>query len=82
MAKTPEDLYWDKKTRANSGLTNPKTRVTLTSVALEKEIRKAHAAGKHVGFRQGFEAGKHAKIEDEDRKSWWSYFDKFTKGDS
>ncbi len=78
--KTPEDLYWDRKKRANKGLTNPKARITLTNAALEKEIRKAHAFGKAVGFKQGFEAGKLAKVTKEDEKSWLSFFDRFTQG--
>lgn len=81
MARTPADEYWARKTKANKALTNPKARVTITSESLEREIRKAHAAGMSVGFRQGFERGKRAKIEDDDRKSWWHFFEQFTKGD-
>lgn len=74
--KTPEDLYWERKKRANKGLTNPKARITLTNAALEKEIRKAHIAGKAVGFKQGFEVGKLAQST-EDTKS---VFDQFFQG--
>lgn len=56
--KLPETLYWEKKLRASSALTNPKVQVTISSAALEVELRKAHLAGQRVGFRQGFDAFK------------------------
>jgi hypothetical protein len=78
--KTPEDLYWERKKRANKGLTDPKARVTLTNAAFEKEIRKAHASGKAVGFKQGFEVGKLTKPT-EATDPVMSFFDQFTQGE-
>jgi hypothetical protein len=47
---------------------------------MEKEIRKAHEAGMTVGFRQGHDAGKFAKVTKEDRCALDAFFNQFTEG--
>lgn len=78
MAKTPTDRYWAKKTSANPLLLRREGKLTLTNVALEKEIRKAHLAGISVGTKLGYEAGKIAKVTREDRNAMSQFFDQFT----
>jgi hypothetical protein len=79
--KTPTDLYWAKKVAASPSLNEAKgTKLTLTVASLEKEIRKAHEAGMAVGFRQGHDVGKFAKITKEDRQVMDDFFAQFTEG--
>ncbi len=61
------DRYWARKVSANPSLANSQTRVTISSVALEKEIRKAFAEGERVGFKKGYQVGKLAKVSDEEK---------------
>jgi hypothetical protein len=80
MARTtPTDLYWAKKVAASPSLNEAKgTKLTLTVASLEKEIRKAHKAGMAVGFRQGHEVGKLAKLTKDEINSLSRFFDQFT----
>lgn len=64
---TEADKYWSRKVSANKALDDPATTITIKSVVLEKELRKAFEAGRQIGIRQGHQLGKMSSVTEQEQ---------------
>lgn len=71
---TDADQYWARKLQANPMLASKHSKITMNSLALEKELRKAFDAGRKVGIGQGIKLGKLSKMSDAEKNMFDDLF--------